>query len=149
MGMLSLEIKRVFQASTQRVYEAWTQADQLKAWHCPAGMTVSFAQCDPKVGGRYVVNMVDADGQDHRAAGEYIELVPASKIVLTWNWEIGGGGAGEMLVTVLLKSISADRSEITLIHERLEDDASRLDHMGGWTGALDHLEDHLAACNNT
>jgi len=140
---LSLEIKRVIRASAQRVYDAWTTAEELKAWHCPAGMTVSHAQCDARIGGRYSVNMVGPDGQNHRAVGEYLELIPAEKIVFSWDWEIGGGGGSDTRVTVLLKALNDAESELTLIHERFDDEAIRLDHQGGWAGALDYLERHL------
>jgi uncharacterized protein YndB with AHSA1/START domain len=149
LGTLSLEITRVVRASAQRVYEAWTHADQLKAWHCPEGMTISHTQCDARVGGRYVVNMVDTEGRDHRAVGEYLELVPASRIVLTWDWEVGGGGGTDTRVTVLLRSLAENESEITLIHERFDNEPCRLDHIGGWTGALNSLKRYLSAIQGT
>lgn len=144
MPELSLEIKRVLKASTKRIYDAWTTADELRAWHCPAGMTVSHAQCDPRVGGRYMVNMVDPNGGTHRAVGKYLELVPTTKIVFSWDWEVGGGGGADTRVTILLKWLTDEESELTLIHERFDDEAIRLDHQGGWTGALNYLERHLS-----
>jgi len=143
LSELSLEIKRVMPASVERVYEAWTNAEELQAWHCPDGMTVSDAQCDASVGGRYSINMVDRDGRNHRAVGRYLELVPSEKIVFSWDWELGGGGGVDTRVTVLLKSLGTSKSEITLIHERFDSEAIRLDHEGGWNGALNYLEHHL------
>lgn len=141
--MHSLEIKRVLRASAERVFRAWTCPEELKAWHCPAEFTVSYAECDPRLGGRFLVNMVDPEGGDHRVVGEYLEFEENSRLVFTWDWIEGGGGSEDTRVTVVLKPLGENESEITLIHERFIEIESCEDHRQGWTGALTHLEHHL------
>lgn len=106
-------------------------------------MTVSHAECNPTVGGRYLVNMVAADGSEHRAIGSYLEVSPYTKLAFTWDWEVGGDPATGSQVTVTLRDLGNDGTELTLLHERLSDVASRDGHMGGWTSALENLEAHL------
>ena len=112
------------------------------AWHCPEGMTVTYAKSDPQVGGKYVVNMVEPDGSEHRAVGTYLEVSRYDKLAFTWDWEVGGDPAKGSQVTVTFKELDSNRTEMTLYHERISTKSSRDGHIGGWTGALNNLE-HL------
>ena len=46
-----LSITRVIQAPRDRVFSAWTEADQMKQWGCPEGATVADCAIDLRVGG--------------------------------------------------------------------------------------------------
>jgi uncharacterized protein YndB with AHSA1/START domain len=141
MGPISLEIKRVVRASPRRIYEAWVSADELKCWHCPEGMTIGDAQSDPRVGGQFRITMLDPDGTQHIAFGEYLELIPDSKVAFSWNWVDGKGT--DTVVTVLLKSLTPDESEITLRHEGFFNQEPCDGHREGWTSALNRLQRHI------
>ena len=143
MDKPSLRITRVIKASSERVFGAWTSSEALRAWHCPEGFTVSGADCDARIGGRYAVSMVAPDGSNHRAAGQYLEVTPFTKLSFTWSWEVGGDPADGSQVTVSLRALGQDITELTLFHERLEDEDSMRNHMGGWTGALNNLERYV------
>lgn len=141
--MLSLSLKKVISAKPERVFKAWTNADDLAKWHCPLGMTVSEAICEPKIGGRFSVNMVGEDGQNHRAVGTYLELDPYSKLRFTWDWEEGGDTGANTEVTVSIAAIDSEQTEVTLVHERFDSTEGRDSHSEGWTGALTNLASHL------
>lgn len=89
--------------------------------------------------------MVDPEGREHRAAGQYLEMIPGEKLVMTWDWEIGGGGDQGTQVTVLMKPIAESQTELTLIHEFFSDFDSCEGHRDGWSGALNNLETHLSS----
>ena len=139
----SLKITRVFRASTKRIYEAWTSATELKSWHCPQDMTISKTECDPSIGGRYSITMLAPDGSQHRAAGSYLELTPYSKISFTWEWEVGGDPANGSQVTIELRDLGDYTTELTLFHERLENEEAKDAHHGGWSSAFNNLEQHI------
>ncbi|HLP00042.1 MAG TPA: SRPBCC domain-containing protein [Fimbriimonas sp.] len=141
--MLSLSLKRVIRANPERVFRAWTNAEDLAKWHCPIGMTVSHALCVPEVGGRFSVNMVGEDGNNHRAVGTYLELEPPSKVRFTWDWEEGGDTGANTEVTVKIASLNDSECEVTLTHERFESAEGRDSHSEGWTGALTNLANYL------
>lgn len=141
--MLSLELKKEIKASPERIYKAWTNADDLARWHCPMGMKVTQAKTDGKVGGRFSVNMVGDDGEDNRAIGEYLELTPYSRIRFTWGWEVGGGNGDNTEVTITIAPIDDAKSLVTLRHEKFESPDGRNGHEEGWTGALENLRLHL------
>lgn len=138
-----MQVQRRFSASPERVYRAWTNAEELKLWHCPEDLRVDRAECDPRVGGRFLVNMVDQEGQDNRAVGEYLEMVPGRRLVFTWSWNTGGGGDQNTRVTVEFEPLPDGGTELTLTHDLFEDAESCEGHQRGWSSAFNQLETHL------
>jgi len=81
------------------------------------------------------------DGTEHESTGEYLEVVEAKRLVMTWQWT-GGGEPEEQgevsRIEIELKRIDDD-TEITFTHARLRTEASRASHERGWAGSLDKL----------
>src|SRR5258708_5634983 len=96
----SLKIQRVVHAPIERVFRAWTDREELLKWHCPEGLVVGDASCDPSPGGAYQIQMETKDGDIHLVAGNYVEVDPPHKVSFKWTWQQGGGGAVDSLVTV-------------------------------------------------
>jgi uncharacterized protein YndB with AHSA1/START domain len=138
-----LVIKRRFKAPVERVYAAWTDAEQMKRWFAPGDMSVPVAQADARQGGRYRVQMSEggSECEFHTAGGVYQEVVPNQRLVFTWQWE---GSELETLVTLEFKSLSANETELTLIHEGFDNEDNRDKHGQGWEGCLANLEGFLA-----
>ncbi len=53
----AVHVVREFDAPIERVWAAWTQPDDLRAWWGPAGFTCPRAEADIRVGGRIFVAM--------------------------------------------------------------------------------------------
>jgi uncharacterized protein YndB with AHSA1/START domain len=139
-----LVIKRSFNAPVERVYAAWTDAEQMKRWFAPGQMSVPGAEADVRVGGRYRVQMADPKGEGdcelHTTGGVYREVVPNQRLVFTWQWE---GSALETVVTLQFRSVSANETELTLIHEGFDSQDTRDKHAQGWQGCLANLHAFL------
>jgi uncharacterized protein YndB with AHSA1/START domain len=136
----SLTLKRRFAAPPGRVFAAWTQPDQISRWFGPAGVTVTSAAFDPRVGGRFEVSATAPDGEIHRVGGVVREVVPDRRLVYTWAWQTTP--ERESLVTVEFKP-DGEGTLLTLTHEQFFDETARNRHQFGWTGALDKLEAYL------
>jgi uncharacterized protein YndB with AHSA1/START domain len=52
-----LEIRRPFQAPVERLFEAFTSAEALKAWWWPNGLHADRIDYDFREGGKYFINM--------------------------------------------------------------------------------------------
>jgi len=81
----SLVIKRRFDAAPERLYAAWTDANLARRWlftgpHSDARET----EMDARVGGRWTVRDVRG-GVEHVATGEFLELDPPHRVVLTFG----------------------------------------------------------------
>jgi uncharacterized protein YndB with AHSA1/START domain len=138
-----LVVKRTFKAPVEKLYAAWTDAEQMKRWFAPGKMTVPTAEADVRVGGRYRVQMSGGDDCEfHTTGGVYREVIPNQRLVFTWQWE---GSDLETVVTLDFKSLSANETELTLTHEGFDGEATRDKHAQGWDGCLANLDNYVAA----
>jgi uncharacterized protein YndB with AHSA1/START domain len=133
----ALQIKRVIKAPREKVFQAWTDPEQMKHWCAPTDDFKTAAQIDLRVGGKYRIQMTDPSGSLHIAVGEYKEVVPPGKLVFTWSWE--DGHAEDTLVTLEFRD-QRGATEVTLTHERFPSAESRDKHNQGWAGCLSRLE---------
>jgi uncharacterized protein YndB with AHSA1/START domain len=76
-------VTRVFDAPLELVWKAWTDPKYVMQWWGPKGFTAPFCKMDFRVGGKFLCCMRTPDGQDFWNAGEYHEIVPREKIVLS------------------------------------------------------------------
>ena len=134
----SLEVRRTIRAPRQRVFDAWTKAEELKAWHAPGPLTVSLAEIDLRPGGAYRIHMRSPDGTEHRVSGVYREIDPPKKVVYTWGWD-GDHPVKDSVVTIEFHDRGAF-TEVVLRHDGITHDKERADHEHGWTAILDKFE---------
>jgi uncharacterized protein YndB with AHSA1/START domain len=110
----------------------------------PGEIVTQRGEVDPRVGGRYRIEMRSPNGEAHNVGGVYREVIANEKLVFTWAWDAAPPDEPhESLVTVLFKP-DGDGTLLTLTHEKLFDEASRQGHEHGWIGALDKLEKLVA-----
>ncbi|MET3375272.1 uncharacterized protein YndB with AHSA1/START domain [Variovorax boronicumulans] len=138
----SLTLRRHFRVSPAKVWRAWTDPQALKHWFGPEEIVdVPLAEVDLRVGGRFRVTMLAADGETHDVSGTYLEVVPERRLVFSWAWR--STPERESRVTVQLEP-DAGGCELVLMHQQFFDEAARDGHNHGWTGSLVKLERWLA-----
>ena len=135
----SLTLVRHIKARPEIVFEAVTTAEGIAQWWGPDNGPVLLSESDPRVGGRYRVRFRRSQGgTEHESSGEFLEIVPPEKVVMSWRWK-GNEDPGESRVEIRLRPVR-DGTELTFTHAQLHDEESRVSHEGGWSGALDKLE---------
>lgn len=77
-----LVVGRFFAAPRAQVFQAWTSAQHIKRWFCPAGYSVPHAEVEFRVGGTFKVCMRSPEGRDHWTKGEFTEIVPNALLVI-------------------------------------------------------------------
>jgi uncharacterized protein YndB with AHSA1/START domain len=145
--MTAVRLQRTIPAPPDRVYRAWLDPDLIRRWLAPAGLEVTRAEVDERVGGHYRIWHAGADGAVGGFDAEVLELVPNERIV--WRWGFVGpdrlaGPTYDSLLTVTLRAAPDGSTELTLVHERLDDlREARPDIAAGvgpgWEMALDKL----------
>ncbi len=143
--MRSLTLVRRIAARTSIVFEAITTAEGVAAWFGPDDLPVVRAEMDARVGGAYRVHFRTLDGRDHEACGEFLEVVPSRRIVMSWRWASGGelDESGRTSRVEIELTPIGDGTELTFAHADLSSEASEKSHAGGWAGALDKLVRHV------
>ena len=141
--MTSLTLVRQIAARPSIVFDAMTTPEGIASWWGPDGGPVLLAETDVRVGGRYRVRFRMLDGTEHESSGEYLEVVRPERLVMSWRWA-GGEDPGESRVEIALRAVPGG-TELVFIHALLHDDASRIGHEEGWSGALKKLERRLGS----
>jgi uncharacterized protein YndB with AHSA1/START domain len=141
-----LRLERTFNASAERVFEAWTSAEVLRRWW-PAGSDweTPVAEVDVRVGGSLRLVMRSPQGEEFGGRGEYVEITPPERLVFTWTWDGHEGHKGTQLVEVEFRPREDGTTTVVLTNRGLEDEESRRTHRQGWEASLNNLERVLAA----
>ncbi|MBT8077722.1 MAG: SRPBCC domain-containing protein [Gammaproteobacteria bacterium] len=139
----TLVITRIFPAPPDKVFAAWTREEIIKTWFCPGdGMTIPTAEVDARVGGNYRIVMQDKDGDTYSPSGTYERIVENKQLVFSWKW-----ADSELVtrVTIDLKPVEKNQTELTLTHEGFPETTVRDKHNEGWDGCLSRLATSLQA----
>ncbi len=146
-GTIELTIHRILPFPRDMVFEAWLKQEHLAKWMGPTpDINLSFTQIDPRVHGKYRFGFEDQGCSDSTSYvhGEFLQIVKPEKLIFSWIWEEPLAEAGvHTLVTVDFKEVS-EGTEITLLHQKLMDDASCQRHREGWLGTLDKLAHYFS-----
>jgi uncharacterized protein YndB with AHSA1/START domain len=81
VGDREIEVIRVFEASRDLVFDAWTKEEHLSKWWGPNGFTLSFQKFDMNPGGTWEFIMHSPDGVDYPNTNIYVEVVRPERIV--------------------------------------------------------------------
>ena len=138
---LRIVIARVLLASPEEVFDAWTDPESLAIWMCPGSVQRSVVDVDARVGGRFRIVMKGRDC-DHEHTGEYLVLDRPHRLVFTWISAATHGRA--TTVSVEIRAHGSGRTELTLIHEGLPDEAAAVKHRHGWEDILEKLGGQLS-----
>jgi uncharacterized protein YndB with AHSA1/START domain len=125
-------------AAREKVFKAWTDQKQLAQWIGPADMTISSVEVDAREGGGYRITMRSKEGKEFTAAGQYCEVKPAERIVMTWAWEEPQGHGPVTCITIELKP-AGKSTEMRFHHALFEDKDTRNSHRSGWQSIFDKL----------
>lgn len=137
-----LNIDRVYPVAPEKVWRAWADPQALSRWFGPGQPdSVTSAQLDVRVGGRYRIAFIAPDGVEHVAAGVYREVVPNRRLVFSWTRE--GMPEVDSQVTIELRPV-AGGTQLSFVHEQFPDVAARDDHRGGWLPTFEKLNNYLS-----
>lgn len=78
-------ISRLLHAARALVWQAWTEPNYLKRWWGPHGFDIPQCDMDMREGGSYRVVMRSADGVDYPVTGEFREVKPIERLVMTMD----------------------------------------------------------------
>ncbi len=134
---IEVKISHRFNASAQRVYDAWLEPEKVRAWLRRALQSMGLSgdigqiEIDPTVGGEFLFTDM-RDGTESRHWGKYLELDRPRRIVFTWIVDL----SEEFDPSKVTLTIHADGAGCiaTIIHEM---DAKWADYVAqtenGWS----------------
>jgi uncharacterized protein YndB with AHSA1/START domain len=136
-------IRRVFEAPRERVWQEWTEPERFADWFGGPEAEVPFetVSMDVRPGGTWRATMLF--GPDRHVIlwrGEYLEVVPPERLVLTFS---DGQDKPSELVTVVLNDLGPGRTEMLFEqrgHMRREEYDRTKD---GWAVFFDRMDARL------
>jgi len=139
----SLVVSRTYPATQERVFKAWTDANQLGQWFAPSDDYTTKASVDLRIGHEYRIAITHKGGNVHNVVGTYRLIEPPRKLIYTWRWE---GAPTDTLVTVDFAP-EGDATKVTITHEQFLSTEDRDRHNEGWKGCVERLDRKLASLN--
>ena len=139
---IRLTVRRTMRASPERLFDAWTQPDQLMRWWGPTGVVCIAAEVDLRVGGQYRIGNRLPNNDVLWIDGEF-ELIDRPR-ELIYSWRIGPVSQPAERVRVRFV-LQVSMTEVIIEHEQIPAADIRDQHQHGWVGCLDGLENYLSA----
>ena len=141
-----LVLTRDLKAPRELVFAAWTDPRLSSIWWVPNGCTLVSCEMDVRVDGKWRRSMRVPDGSVIAKYGVYREVTPTERLAFTYNTDYANGTVDpETLVTVDLAELPDGRTRLTLTHSGFWDEASKVSHVGGWTGVMERIADFISA----
>ena len=145
--LMTLNLKHIFDAPIEHVFAAWTNTELLAEWFGPENFTVTTANINLQVGGKYLLILQSPEGKNIEHSGKYVEINPPTKLIFTWllaDQACGGceNQLTETLVSIHFKPIGRT-TEIMLTHERLPSKEACAGHEFGWNSSFNSLKTFL------
>ena len=105
MSTSKVTLHRVFKASPEKVFRAFSDAKAMASWLPPYGFLCEVHQIEFKEGGHYKMSFTNfSTGNSHSFGGEYLEIRPNEFIKYTDRFD-DPNLPGEMITTITLKQV--------------------------------------------
>ena len=151
-GSNDLSITRVIDVPRERVWEAWTNPEQLKQWFCPRPWRVTECTIELRPGGKFATTMAGPDGEEMPNPGVVLEVVPFERLVTTDAYTEAWKPSEKPFMTAIIEFEDLGgktRYTATARHWNADDRAAH-EQMGffdGWNTALDQMIELLTSAS--
>jgi len=111
---IDLFVTRVFAATVERVYAAWTVPTLFRLWWAPRSMGAAMTDCrmDVRTGGSYQITFAHPSSPTGMTFyGRYLEVVPNERLV--WTNDEGEEGA-----VTTVSFLPRDGATLLVLHDR-------------------------------
>ncbi len=135
----TVRLHRVVKCPSDRLFRAFTDPKALVKWMAPHGFVAEVHSMDARVGGGYRMSFTNfATGQSHSFGGKYLEMKPGELIRHTDVFD-DPNLPGEMLITVRLRPVVGDATELTIVQENIPEGIPVEMCYLGWQESLELL----------
>ncbi len=135
----NVSLHRVFTATPEKVYRAFTEPDALASWLPPYGYLAIVHNMDVKVGGTYKMSFTNFSTRNAQYfGGEYLEIKPNEFLKYTDKFD-DPNLPGEMITTIRLKKVSCG-TEINITQEGIPAAIPAEMCYLGWQESLEKLK---------
>ena len=132
-------LHRVFAASPEKVFRAFTNADAIASWLPPYGFVCKVHNMDVRIGGTYRMSFTNfSTGNSHSFGGEYLEIVPNELLKYTDQFD-DPNLPGKMITVIEFRKVSCG-TEFIATQEGIPDVIPVEMCYLGWQESLEKLK---------
>ena len=138
----TLRMSRIFDATRERVFDAWTDGKQFGQWFGPHNVATVYCEVDARTGGNWRL-LGRNEQRTFAVSGRYLEVKRPERLVFTFAWHDKGDHAQprEHETTVRLEFRAlGDKTEMTMVQSVFLDQTAVANHNRGWTQSFEKLE---------
>jgi uncharacterized protein YndB with AHSA1/START domain len=136
----TVHIVRLLDAPRERVWQAWTDPEELARWWWPQRFETTY-EVDLQEGGTYRFRTIDLpDMGTLDLSGTFLGVLAPERLAYTWQWLPDDHVTH---VTVELTDLGR-RTELCVRHHELVSPEDRENHTKGWNDCLDRLGPYVA-----
>lgn len=139
-----VKISGVFKASIDRLYQAWTDPNEIKQWFGPRPHSIVDAHCDVQIDGAWCFVMEDSETQREQLEGKYLEIQENARLVFSWRHvkQLADGQRFETAYSKVTVDFieCGDSTQIDLCHEAIVEEDGRLGVGRGWKACFEHID---------
>jgi uncharacterized protein YndB with AHSA1/START domain len=135
---IEISLRRSYAVPAQRIYDAWTDVEQLRAWLCPGG---SF-KGEVRIDAAYEMTSKLRE-PCCTTGGRFLRVEPPNLVEFTWVQATGTYGI-ETIVRIEITDLGPS-CEMTLTHAKLPDQKQADSHRAGWSEFLEIIAKHVGA----
>lgn len=137
-----LVISRVFNASPEAVFKAWTDPGEMLRWGGPKEAPIVKNQGDVRPGGQWSATLKTQDsGRELRQSGVWQEIEAPTHLAYTFGWD-SDDERKETLIDIAFEQVGS-RTRMVFRQGPFDSVENRDSHREGWSSSFDRLEDHL------
>jgi uncharacterized protein YndB with AHSA1/START domain len=134
-----LRLERLIAAPPERLFDLWTEPEQLVKWWGPDGYEVPGLAFDLRPGGKWRTTLRPPDGKLKTVSGVYRVIDRPHRLVFTWAWDEDDGSRGhETEITVTFEAAPGG-TRLRLLQQTFQSTDVRDNHSGGWSSSFDRL----------
>ena len=148
-GAEPVVVEALYRAPVSRVFAAWTEPDKIMKWFGPSPGSLTSAEIDLRVGGKWRFTLsANEEGRSY-LQGQYDEVVLDRCLRFSWSHvrEAADGSTEQTPYSTVTVDFEPHgvATRVRLRHEHIIEQAGRQGVGHGWETTFGHLEDVLAA----
>ncbi|MEM7778093.1 MAG: SRPBCC domain-containing protein [Pseudomonadota bacterium] len=142
-GAEPVVVEAIFRTTADRLYQAWTDPDELLQWFGKGDPGLATADIDLRVGGQWRFAFGQREGRQDALRGEYLAIEQGRRLVFSWIHErtFADGNveaSAQSQVSVTFEPRPGG-TFVRLVHEAIVERDSRLGVGRGWTQSFARL----------
>jgi uncharacterized protein YndB with AHSA1/START domain len=134
-------MERTYNASPQRVFNAWADVEARKRWSAPAeSIRIEYEESDFREGGRDLSRCIEPGNEDYLASVHYIDIKRDQRIAFIEDIAHGKKRVSAALISVeLTPNGAATHLLLTMQIASFDEAGMEQGYQFGWNAALDNL----------